>query len=98
MFFKKSVLQKCSKFTGDHPCKSVISIKFHKQKVLHKSAFLGMLTSVDCIKIKVISMVLNPNSQRNIFKDNFACRNKLLLTLIILTKTFYYFFAKGTRI
>ena len=31
MFFKKDVLQKCSKSTGDHPCKSAISIKFHSK-------------------------------------------------------------------
>ena len=27
MFLKKGVLKICSKFTGDHPCRSVISIK-----------------------------------------------------------------------
>ena len=36
--------------------------------------------------------------ERNIFKDNLTCRNKLLVTLIVLAETFLPFFAKGTRI
>ena len=31
VFFRKSVLQKPSKFTGDHPCRSMISIKLHSK-------------------------------------------------------------------
>ena len=30
-FSRKGVLQKRSKFTGDHPCRSVISIKLHSK-------------------------------------------------------------------
>ena len=29
MFFKKDVLKVCSKFTGEHSCRSVILIKLH---------------------------------------------------------------------
>ena len=32
LFFRKGVLQKRSKFTGDHPCRSMISIKLHSKK------------------------------------------------------------------
>ena len=39
VFFRKSVLQKRSKFTGDHPCRSMISLKLHKNR-------LGMSTSL----------------------------------------------------
>ena len=32
LFFRKGVLQKRSKFTGVHPCRSIISIKLHSKK------------------------------------------------------------------
>ena len=42
MFLGKGVLEICNKFTGDHPCRSVISIKF--QSNLLKSHFgIGVL-------------------------------------------------------
>ena len=52
MFFRKHVLQKRSKFTGDHLCRSVISIK------LHSKHFWEYQTGLDDIKIKVVTMVL----------------------------------------
>ena len=32
--------------------------KMQKQKFLHKSAFLGMSSSFDCVKIKITTVVL----------------------------------------
>ena len=31
MFFRKGILKICSKFTGEHPCRSVISIKLQRE-------------------------------------------------------------------
>ena len=51
MFLRKGVMKICSKFTGEHPCRSVISIKFQgsfllkikigKKQALHSSLFKG---------------------------------------------------------
>ena len=54
VFFRKAVLQKRNKFTGDHPYRSVISSCL--AKFLHKSTFLGMSVSLDGTKTKVITM------------------------------------------
>ena len=37
MFLGKGVLKICSKFTGEHPCRSVISIKLLKQSHFNSS-------------------------------------------------------------
>ena len=35
MFLGEGVLKTCSKFTGEHPCRSAISIKFIEMALLH---------------------------------------------------------------
>ena len=34
VFLRKSVLKVCSKFTGEHPCRSAISIKLHSNFIV----------------------------------------------------------------
>ena len=58
MFFRKDVLQKRIKFTGDHSCRSVISIKLHSQNSCINLHFWEYSTGLHDIKIKVITMVL----------------------------------------
>ena len=47
--------------------------KVAQQKFLHKSAFLAMATSLDDIKIKVITMVLTSLMLVMIYYDWFYC-------------------------
>ena len=46
VFLGKGVLKICSKFTGEHPCQSAISIKFHSNFIeitlRHVKLFLGL--------------------------------------------------------
>ena len=58
MLFRKGVLQKRSKFTEDHPCRSVNSIKLHSKNSSINLHFSGMSTSLDGIKFKFITRVL----------------------------------------
>ena len=44
VFLEKGVLKICSKFTGEHPCRNVISIKLESKATLLKSHFgMGVL-------------------------------------------------------
>ena len=40
VFLRKGVLKICSKFTGEHPCRSAISIKLLCRKCSYKNALL----------------------------------------------------------
>ena len=60
VFLGKGVLKICSKFTGDHPCRSAISIKFHgKSEKMNKKSFC-LTTSK-----KVIKKVVQSSLQRD---------------------------------
>ena len=59
VFFRKDVLQKRSKFTGDHPCRSVISIKLHSKNSSINLHIWQHLTVLDDIKIKVSNVGYN---------------------------------------
>ena len=39
VFLGKGVLEICSKFTGEHPCRSVISVKLQSSFIFEKQAF-----------------------------------------------------------
>ena len=51
----EAALQKRSKYIGDHPCYSAISVKLHSKI---SSINLQFWDCLDCIKIKVITMVV----------------------------------------
>ena len=58
VFFRKDILQKRSKFTGDHLRRSAISINLHSRNFSINLHFWEYSTGLDDIKIKVIAMVL----------------------------------------
>ena len=58
VFFRKDSLQKSSKFTGDHPWRSVVSTKLHSKNSSINLHSWEYSTGLDDIRIKVITMVL----------------------------------------
>ena len=57
MFLRKGVLEICSKFTGEHPCRSAISIKL-------QSNFIDIALRHGCspVNLLFISRILFPES------------------------------------
>ena len=89
VFLEKAVLKICSKFTGEHPCRSVISIKL-------QSNLIEITLRHGC------SAVNFPHVFRTLFTKNgkrFTTSWWLLLLLLIriIGKSFF-FFQSGTEI
>ena len=53
MFFGKGVLKICSKFTGEHPCRSVISIKL-------QSNFIEIALPYGCFPVNLLHIFRTP--------------------------------------
>ena len=53
MFLGKGILKKCSKFTGDHPCRSVISIKL-------QSNFIEITLRRGCSPVNLLHIFRTP--------------------------------------
>ena len=50
---RKGVLKMCSKFTGDHPCPSVISVKLH-------SSFIEITLRRGCSPVNLLLIFRTP--------------------------------------
>ena len=58
MFLQKGVLKICSKFTREHPCRSVISIKLHEITLRHGCSPVNLLHIFGASFLKNTSGVL----------------------------------------
>ena len=84
MFLGKGVLKICSKFTGEHPCRSVISIKLQKIKIrsclkkknVYSAWKIDFLLKIDDFDINVIILLLH------IIEENHFTRSKSKFTRI----------------
>ena len=89
VFLEKAVLKICSKFTGEHPCRSVISIKLQRN-------LIEITLRHGCSAVNL------PHVFRTLFTKNgkrFTTSWWLLLLLLIriIGKSFF-FFQSGTEI
>ena len=53
VFLEKGVLKKCSKFTGEHPCRSAISIKL-------QSSFIEITLRHECFPVNLLRIFRIP--------------------------------------
>ena len=56
VFLGKGVLKICSKFTGEHPCRSAISIKL--QSILTKNTSGRLLLNIVVMKVNQMCMMI----------------------------------------
>ena len=74
VFLRKGVIKICSKFTGEHPCRSVISIKLH-------SNFIEITLRHECSLVNLLYIFRTP------FSKNTSGR---LLLFILVFSLYYY--------
>ena len=70
VFLGKSVLKICSKFTREHPCRSVISIK-----LLYNIKYKNIKEYIEYIEYK--TFVLPSKERRKVTKSSFLCVEKI---------------------
>ena len=79
VFLVKSVLKICSKFTGEHPCRSVISINF-------RSNFIEITLWHGCSTVNLLHIFRTP-SLRTPLDGYFWKSSKMMLNQMWITPT-----------
>ena len=79
VFLQKSVLKICSKFTGEHPCRSVISIKL-QSNIIEITLWNG------CSHVTLQHIFRTP------FLKNAS--GGLLFNVFLITFSFFFYFSK----
>ena len=60
VFLGKGVLKICSKFTGEHPCRSVISIKLQSKATAKQSNFIEITLWHRCSPVNLLHIFRTP--------------------------------------
>ena len=72
VFLEKGVLKICSKFTGEHPCRSVVSMKL-------QSNFTEITIRHECSPVNLLHIFRTTFLKNTVLKDGCFCSDQLLL-------------------